>query len=110
REPGYRPMSAFLHRHGTKLSRLTPGSIIDAAKADLHRTKKFAFARRHVRQARTARELIALAIKDRNTDLGSANWVTQVIYSDVERLREALALLDEAAPAEPAKPEQPKGK
>lgn len=92
---------ALLHEIGTKAFRLRPGSIVSAAQADLRlRARKseqeaepsapYAFHRNHVRKALTARDLISLALADRDRGVGSSKLNTRRIYEDEELLRDAL--------------------
>lgn len=77
----------------TKVDNLTPGAVIGAAKRDLQRIEinkirrkqkeppeHYAFLRQHVQQAKTAKDLIALALAH---DLTPHTWKRQTlaIYS-----------------------------
>jgi hypothetical protein len=91
----------LLDRHGTKLFQLKPGSVVTAAHQDLkHHVQKlegtrdqwdvYSFHRDHVRKARDAAELLALAIKDRDRGIRSGKRVTRNLYGDEHLLWAAL--------------------
>lgn len=93
---------AMLHDHGTRAFDLKPGSIVSAALADLRnrdrkksgevdRAAPYAFHRVHVRKAKTAAELLAVAIADRERGETSRKINTRRIYSDAETLAQAQA-------------------
>lgn len=105
---------AFLQDHGTKLVDLPPGAIAGAAQHDLQmrerkkptrdglgrviehptvsRTAHYAFHRSHVRFATDAADLLARALADRETGLGSGKVATRLIYRDEDKLRAAAEL------------------
>jgi hypothetical protein len=84
-------------------SGLTPRAILDAAAADLlayvHKREgklafgeRYCFVREHVCAAADVRELIALALAQRQRGLQSCKRVTRAIYGDADLLAAALAL------------------
>lgn len=97
----------MLQQHGTRLFRLKPVNIIQAAEADLRLRRQkleqrsepseaqisqrapYAFCSQHVRGAKSVSELLARALKDRDRGLGSGKRMTRVIYEDEEILRAA---------------------
>ncbi|MEX2126964.1 MAG: hypothetical protein WD871_01805 [Xanthobacteraceae bacterium] len=92
----------YLRLRGTKVGGLKPANVVQAAARDLDlRAKKlsaaapatepYAFHRVHVRKAKTVRELVALALAERDRGLGSAKFHTRLIYEGIEVLRAALA-------------------
>lgn len=99
-----------LHKHGTKLVRLKPNNIIQAARADLrlkHRKEEkvadpdeqYAFAQKHVKRAHSVGHLIALAYFDPGAAATTSKKQTCVVYDDPALLKQALliTLADEAA-------------
>lgn len=88
---------------------LTPNSVLMAARADLKRHlrnldvrlrqhrlgglfEEYAFHRDHVRRARDAEELLALALKDRDRGTGCGKRWTRIIYADEDLLWAALSI------------------
>lgn len=88
-------------------SGLTPGSVVQAAAADLQRHVRnlevrerqawrggrfepYAFHRDHVRRANAAHELIALALKQPGFGVGSGKRTTRNLYADAPLLSAAL--------------------
>lgn len=81
----------LLHDHGTVAFELTAGSLISAAELDLrHRAAnveagegvyRFAFVARHVRKAKTARDLILLALQEPGHGEASGKLNTRRVYA-----------------------------
>lgn len=93
----------LLHRHGTRLVSLKPQNVVQAAEADLRlRARKsadeaaavepYAFHRDHVRLAKNARHLIALAAGAPALGVASGKYATRLIYESAALLRDALAI------------------
>jgi hypothetical protein len=93
----------MLQRHGTAAFKLKPGSIVSAAEQDLRirQNKKddidepgrpYAFVCSHVRKAKSAGELIELALAHPEKGVDSGKYNTRLIYGDQDLLRAALAL------------------
>lgn len=110
--------SFYLEQFGTHPSSLSARAIIQAAEQDLRsrqfnarvnadkkrpvherdgmaneHLRKYGFIGKHVSKANTAQELIKIALSDRQSGLGRVNANTYRIYSDADRLNEALTLL-----------------
>lgn len=94
-----------LHEHGTRAFRLPAGAIVSTAEHDLDSreynkryaagqeigpTRRYAFLAKHVRRAKTAAELIALAIKENGAAKNTTKINTKRIYGDLATLRAAL--------------------
>jgi hypothetical protein len=99
----------MLQKHGTVAFRLKPGAILGAAEQDLRvrKNKKadidepgrpYAFLCAHVRRAKTAGELIELALANPDKGLESGKHNTRLIYGDPDLLRAALELFIERHP------------
>ena len=98
--------AAMLVEHGTVLARLKPNNIIQAAHADLKlRDRKereeadalepYAFARRHVRRARSIAHLLAMAYFEPLASVTDKRS-TLIVYGDRDVLRLALISLLQA--------------
>ena len=98
--------------HGTKAFLLKPASIVTAALADLELRKHqrrpvegwatsepYCFHRAHVFHAKSVRDLLERAIKDRYSGVYSSKRVTCIVYGDEDLLWEAYALAGEEAAA-----------
>lgn len=94
--------ASVLEQHGTRLSALSPTSIVSAARADLKREQSkreggvprwlpYCFHRLHVRKATSAPELITLALQERERGTASGKRETRLIYGDEALLQAALA-------------------
>jgi hypothetical protein len=101
----------LLQKHGTRLIRLKPQNIMQAAERDLKlRDEKrvasaakragedhepvsqlapYAFYGAHVRKAKSVAGLIEIALQDREVGLASGKRMTRIIYGDEELLIEA---------------------
>lgn len=97
---------AVLAEHGTPTFALKPSSIIHAAANDLRirdKAKKNAAGRRylfaweHVRAATSPTDLIQRALLNPSVGAGSPDLNTRMVYRDLDVLRAALALGQEAA-------------
>ena len=115
-----------LFEHGTKAFEMPPGAIYHAAVTDIeHKTYnagvyrqratlradghrklasqigpilKYAFLTRHVKEAETARDLLRLAVADREEGLADKGNMGRLhIYSDEGRLSEALKIAEAVA-------------
>jgi len=93
--------AAMLAEHGTEFMRLKPVNVIQAAEKDLRlRERKqadkaeqgdmYSFARQHVRKARSAAHLIALALFEPHMVLRTDKQSTMRVYGDRALLRAAL--------------------
>lgn len=83
------------------MSALKPRNIVQAADADLRLLRRklegdadpfmpYCFHRHHVNAADSARGLIAIALRDRDTGRASGKRWTRLVYEDEELLRAAL--------------------
>jgi hypothetical protein len=99
----------MLQKHGTVAFKLKPGSIVTAAEQDLRiRQNKtadidepgrpYAFLCAHVRKAKTAGELIELALANPDKGLESGKYNTRLIYGDQDLLKAALQIAKERYP------------
>lgn len=90
-------------RDGTALLEMQPCAIISAAQEDLRRRARnihhpvepvtievYTFHRMHVRRAKTAADLIRIAIAGRRLGLKSTKAPTRFIYRDRKALKRAL--------------------
>lgn len=102
---------SMLDEHGTPLMQLKPGSIAEAAIEDVRRYyrnkrrgqtdnqdyEQYAFVRQHVHKAIKngdgAPTLLTLAIQNTEDAARSAKRMTRLIYSDVELMAGALAIV-----------------
>jgi len=100
----------MLADHGTQIVKLTPGSVLGAARADMKRKianaeigkqpfgysgygyEHYAFHRRHVRRAVDAADLLARASNEPEAGLTSKKYNTRLLYSDVQLIRAAIEL------------------
>jgi hypothetical protein len=120
----------FLHRHGTELVAITPGMVVQGALRDLQvrslkrqfdglappllpeaaspsksvpviaPTHQYLFHRKHVMRAKTAEQLLTLALADRDIGCQSAKHHTRMIYGDPDLLRDALVCARGGRPTE----------
>ena len=94
--------------HGTRLMELAPGSIAHAAEHDLkvregkrgvaptvEASTRYAFHRKHVKQAASPADLLARAIMEPGLGKASAKVNTRIVYGDVEKLKLALEIARE---------------
>lgn len=94
---------AMMQDHGTKAFALKPSSLIGAAVADLKTketnkaddtkdrgTRWYTFHRTHVRKAKSAVELLSIALADLARGASSAKPNTRLIYADKKLLSAAL--------------------
>lgn len=93
----------MMQDHGTKAFALKPSSLIGAAAADLKTKfvnkaddKKdagrrwYTFHRSHVRKAKSATELLTIALSDMERGAASGKPNTRLIYADTELMKAAL--------------------
>ncbi len=96
----------LLALHGTAAFRLPPSAIVGTARRDLvvrarnaeadpGAWEPFAFHREHVREARSARHLLELALADRERGLASSKVQTLLLYANPDWLEAALEALPE---------------
>lgn len=97
---------ATLAEHGTKIVRLKPASLVQAARADLERKARnanrefgdhdgfeaYAFHRRHVRKSADVCELLKRAKDQIGLGQMSGKYNTRLLYSDESLLQEAIDL------------------
>ena len=81
---------ALLH-HGTQPAQLSAGAVLQAAVADLKRKRKPVFLKKHVKDAKTAADILRAASKHHQDGIGSSNIHTARVYSNVDTLELALA-------------------
>lgn len=81
---------SLLH-HGTQPCSLSPNVLIQTAQADLKRKKKPCFLKKHVKDAKTASDILRMAARDWRDGIGSSNVDTARVYSNANTLQLALA-------------------
>ncbi len=110
-----------LFHHGTIPWRLMPNAVLETAKSDLRarahnkavrharrqhgkgalarklvaKTRGYAFLGKHVRDAESPADLLRRAIEDRPAGMASERVETLALYTDSDRLWEALRLAEE---------------
>lgn len=98
----------MLQRYGTQVIRLSPNSVLQAARADMRRKirnaeigklafgcdgyEQYAFHRKHVRKAIDAEELLVRALMEPGLGLGSDKYNTRLLYGDGGLLFAAIQL------------------
>lgn len=80
---------ALLH-HGTRPAALSPGAILQVAKADLTRKRKPCFLKKHVKEAKKASDILKEAAAHHQDGIGSSNVNTARVYSDLGTIKLAL--------------------
>ncbi len=80
---------SLLH-HGTQPASLSAGAILQVAQADLRRKKKPCFLKKHVKDAKTATDILRLAVAEYRDGIGASDVNTARVYSNVDTLQLAL--------------------